>query len=68
MHAGRAKAKILVVDDHALVREGLVHVLEGNAQYTVCAQAAGTGDTLDGAGKPGNIKTKLGLDADLNDE
>ena len=42
----KTSVKILIVDDHALVREGLVRVLEEDAQYKVCAQAANTGEAL----------------------
>ena len=39
-------SNIIVVDDHALVREGLVHLLELRPDLTVCAQAKNTAEAL----------------------
>lgn len=33
------KARILIVDCHPVIREGLVHVLRGEADFVVCGQA-----------------------------
>lgn len=34
-----SRYKILVVDDHPLVRRGLINSLEGNAEWEVCGEA-----------------------------
>ncbi len=44
-----AKARILVVDDHPIVREGLVRVIDQTADLLVCAHAENIAQTLDAA-------------------
>ncbi len=41
---GKAKTRkshVLIVDDHAIVREGLVQVLAGHEEFVICGQAEG---------------------------
>ena len=41
-----APIRVLVVDDHAVVREGIRHVLEGERDFAVVAEAANATDAL----------------------
>ena len=38
--AKKAKSRVLIVDDHPIVRQGLVRVIEGEPDLTVCAEVA----------------------------
>lgn len=40
------KNKILIVDDHAIVRQGLRDFLERESDFTICGEAAGRADAL----------------------
>ena len=40
-------AKILVVDDHSLVRQGIVNILQGEEDGSVCGQAANGQEAID---------------------
>jgi len=39
--------RLLIVDDHALVREGLVRLLSQHAAYSVVGEASTAGEALD---------------------
>jgi two-component system response regulator NreC len=43
------KSRILIVDDHALVRRGLKALLEGHADWEVCGEASGGQEAIDKA-------------------
>ena len=43
----QSKARILLVDDHAVTRSGLVQLIQDQGGWEVCGQAAGAGDALD---------------------
>jgi DNA-binding NarL/FixJ family response regulator len=43
----KAKAKILLVDDHPLVRDGLAQLIGGEADMTVCGEAASAEQALE---------------------
>ncbi len=45
LSAGR-KPRILVVDDHPLMREGLLQLLSGETDFTVCGEADGAASAL----------------------
>jgi DNA-binding NarL/FixJ family response regulator len=46
----RAKvAKVLIVDDHPIVREGLAQLIDQEDDLTVCGEAEGTRDALEAA-------------------
>jgi DNA-binding NarL/FixJ family response regulator len=47
--AGGGKARILIVDDHSIVREGLMRVLDGVPDLMVCAQAESAAQALEAA-------------------
>jgi DNA-binding NarL/FixJ family response regulator len=57
------KKKILVIDDHPILREGIVHVLETEEGLEVCGQAgsAEEGLSLAGASDPDMVLTDLTL-------
>lgn len=42
----QSKARILIVDDHPIVRKGLVQLINRQPDLTVCAEAGGTNDAL----------------------
>jgi DNA-binding NarL/FixJ family response regulator len=42
-----SKSKILLVDDHPIVREGLTQLIRGEADMTVCGEAASAEQALD---------------------
>lgn len=44
-------ARVLIVDDHPVVRMGLRAVLEGSGAYEVCAEAGSAAEALDRAAK-----------------
>jgi DNA-binding NarL/FixJ family response regulator len=44
---GKAKCRIVIVDDHAIVREGLAQLINETPDLTVCAQAADAGGAMD---------------------
>lgn len=44
--SGRRRVQILIVDDHPVMREGLVRVLEQEAGLTICAQASNIPEAL----------------------
>ena len=46
------KVKILVVDDHAIVREGLIRLINQESNLMVCAQAENANQALDIIEKP----------------
>ena len=56
-------SKILIVDDHPVLREGIVHVLEGEDDLTVCGEAGSAEEALSlvGSTKPDLVLTDLGL-------
>lgn len=43
------KAKVLIADDHALVRRGLRALLEGQSGWEVCGEASGGQEAIDKA-------------------
>jgi DNA-binding NarL/FixJ family response regulator len=45
--ASRAKSKVLLVDDHPLVRDGLAQLIRGEADMTVCGEAASAEQALE---------------------
>lgn len=44
--ASSGKAKILIVDDHPIVRSGLRHLIEQEPDLEVCGEANSVGDAL----------------------
>ncbi|MHC4705068.1 MAG: response regulator transcription factor, partial [Planctomycetota bacterium] len=44
---GRIEARIMVVDDHALVRQGLARLIETASDLMVCAEAENAADALE---------------------
>jgi DNA-binding NarL/FixJ family response regulator len=55
--------KILIVDDHPIVRRGLAKLVEEQPGFTVCGQAAGAADALEqlDAAKPDLIVVDISL-------
>ena len=49
--AKKREAGVLIVDDHPLVRRGLVQLIEQEAGLRVCGEAADVADALDAAAK-----------------
>jgi DNA-binding NarL/FixJ family response regulator len=45
--AGKNKSRIVIVDDHAIVREGLAQMINDSQDLTVCAQAEDAGGAMD---------------------
>lgn len=45
------EAKVLVVEDHPIVRHGLMHLIEGQEDLTVCGEAESAPDALKAIGK-----------------
>src|ERR1700691_2292556 len=39
LHSGRRKARILLADDHQVVRSGVRSLLEGHADWKICGEA-----------------------------
>jgi DNA-binding NarL/FixJ family response regulator len=64
------KQRVLIVDDHAIVREGLAQVVAGQADFEVCAQCEGGKDAIEqlASARPDaaivdlNLKDMSGLD------
>lgn len=50
------RLRVLIIDDHPVVRMGLRAVLEQSGQYEVCGEAGGAADALKHADRE-----KLGL-------
>jgi len=44
---GKNKTRILVVDDHAIVRQGLIKLVEAEPDLVVCAEAENTSQALE---------------------
>ena len=44
--AGKNKTRILVVDDHAIVRQGLIKLIETELDLMVCSEAENAGQAL----------------------
>lgn len=42
----QSKARVLVVDDHPLLRQGLVQMISGAPDLTICGEAATVGETI----------------------
>src|SRR4051812_21552435 len=61
--APRARAKIMVVDDHALVRRGLSTLIGSEPDLEVCGEAAGPAEALArlGTQKPDLVIVDLSL-------
>jgi len=47
MDSGFARFKIILADDHPVVRRGLRHILEDTGLYEVCGEACDGNQTLD---------------------
>ena len=62
----RSRRRILVVDDHPLVRRGLTALIDGESDLVVCAQAAGYEDGLAAvvASQPDLVLVDLSLDGE----
>jgi DNA-binding NarL/FixJ family response regulator len=45
--AARVKSKVLLLDDHPLVRDGLAQLIWGEADMTVCGEAASAEQALE---------------------
>lgn len=43
---GKTKARILIIDDHRTVREGLIKLINAEPDLTVCAKAENSDETL----------------------
>ncbi len=63
-HPPPAKARVLLVDDHPIFRQGLMALLEPEPDLTVCAEAANARDALEAAGatRPQLALVDLSLD------
>ena len=61
--APRAKRRILIIDDHPLVRRGLVALIDNEPDLRVCAEAAGyrTGLEAIASFRPHLVTTDLSL-------
>ena len=46
MNSGFARPRIILADDHPVVRRGLRHILEMTGLYRVCGEAADGNETL----------------------
>ena len=46
MDLGFARPRIILADDHPVVRRGLRHILETTGLYEVCGEAADGNETL----------------------
>ena len=49
--AGNNKTRILVVDDHAIVRQGLIKLIETEFDLMVCSEAENAGQALEAMGR-----------------
>ena len=49
--AGKNKIRILVVDDHAIVRQGLIKLIETEFDLMVCSEAENANQALEAMGK-----------------
>src|SRR5438105_2435019 len=56
MSESNSKHKILVVDDHAVFREGLVRLVQGEKDLVVCGEAA---DAAEGMKQAAHLKPAL---------
>lgn len=58
-----AKRQILIIDDHSLVRRGLIALIDNEPDLTVCAEAAGYWTGLEAIAlcKPNLVITDLSL-------
>ncbi len=45
------KIKILIVDDHPVIREGLTQIINRQADILVCAEAGNLGEAVDSVKK-----------------
>src|SRR3954447_17906352 len=45
------KARVLLVDDHAVVRDGLAQLIQGEKDLAVCGEAASAEEAVDLAGR-----------------
>jgi len=46
-HTGRPRKKILLVDDHPVVRQGLAQLIEAESGLSVCYQASGVSEAME---------------------
>ncbi|MCP4609088.1 MAG: response regulator transcription factor [Planctomycetes bacterium] len=49
--AGTSKTRILVVDDHAIVRQGLIKLIETELDLMVCSEAENAGQAMEAMGR-----------------
>lgn len=58
------KRRILLVDDHAIVREGFAELINGHNEFQVCGTVATAGEALDAVAhlKPDLVVTDLSLE------